>query len=133
MNESYVYPGMPAFLVSEGVMPSFVGKITSSFLVSRVNDALSQIPATAPANRAGMYDEARALIHALNCCTQTVLAAFDDVMKHCPPLKDEEVPDATIDPHAAKRPLPEHDTPLAPEPAVTPHTGEGPKGKGVKP
>ena len=63
-----------------------------------------------------MYAEARRAMAALHAVVATAVAAFDDVMKHCPPLDDpDDPPVADVDPFAAARARVELVSPVAVE------------------
>lgn len=103
--EPYHFKGMPDFVPKGGLKPSFVPKVATAWFVARVGDALSQIPASRPEHRAGMYATARESIAALQACVTTAVDAFDEVMKNCPPLDDpDDPPVPAADPFTATRP-----------------------------
>jgi hypothetical protein len=107
MSESYSFPGITKFVSGEGVRPSFEAKVTSSWLMSRLVDALAQIPPARPEHRAEMFAEARAVILAMNSCTLTATAAFDEVFRMAPPLPSPDDPaPSSDDPFTATRQRP---------------------------
>jgi hypothetical protein len=106
---------MPKFVAGEGLTPSLAAHIVGSrnWFMGRVIDALSQIPTARPEHRAEMFAVARQAIAAMHASTLTAVAAFDEVMRECPPPPTADDPKAGAgDPFATMRVRPAEDTPL---------------------
>lgn len=103
MPNPYRFPGITDFIAEEGVKPSFAVKIPGLFFVARLVDALSQIPETAPKNRAAMFAVADEAILALKAAVATAEAAYAHVLAECPPLTRE--PEPKIEPEPEPEPV----------------------------
>ncbi len=90
MAEPENFPGMTAFVVGDGLRPSFASRIVGNWFVARVGEMLSQIATTPPEQRAAMYAEARHALLAVHQCEATCLAAIDWMTARHPPMKGHE-------------------------------------------